>query len=274
MSSRWNLLFDQIVCTKLTMRETQVVAAIARKTLGFYGREDGDRISASQIAKLTGISRAHVAETLLLLESRAIITRRDGGKGRASVISLNLEAAWTSKPVPKRVQVNLSRMEDRSASQPVPSRGQEPAPAPGHTIEKERKTKRVTTPPAGERALDVERIRKRAAEIYLAAGGSLELDKSRSVLFGQISNLVKNGVSEDTLLAGVRQLGKAREFPGYLKQRVQAIEEAGGPCVWDGLNRNALTLRQLRGCDCALCDEWAQAKAGQAAMSVSGGKVT
>src|SRR5262249_54431483 len=153
--------------TSLSAREAQIIAAVARKTLGWRGRQAGDRLSASQLAALTGIARNHVTETLARLEARGVLTRRDGINGRAAVIALNLTGPWPdTAPVPTRGQVNLSRRKDRSpAAKPVPPSGQEPVPVPGHTRGKGVKQPRGTH----EKTLVA-----RAVDAYRAHGASLE----------------------------------------------------------------------------------------------------
>jgi phage replication O-like protein O len=113
---------ELIAKTPLTERETRVVAAIARKTLGWKGKSAGDRLAASQLAKLTGIGRSHVTETLALLEARGVITRRDGCNGRAATIALYLAGAWSREPVPTQGQVN---------GQTCPGTGTETCPSVG-----------------------------------------------------------------------------------------------------------------------------------------------
>jgi hypothetical protein len=61
---------------------------------------------------------------------------------------------------------------------------------------------------------------------------------------------------ERAILAAAGELGRAREFPGYLRQRAEALEAAGGPCSWDGLDRSRLTPAQLSECVCSRCAEW------------------
>jgi hypothetical protein len=73
-----------------------------------------------------------------------------------------------------------------------------------------------------------------------------------------VATLAKAGTDEATLLAAVTALGRDRAFPGYLKQRVELLAEQGGPCKWEGLNRSALTAKQLEECGCPSCLEWVE----------------
>jgi phage replication O-like protein O len=73
MGSNRNRFAERLAHTRLSPREAQVYAPVARKTLG-YRKPQGDRISASQIALLTGIPRQHVTETLARLEKRGLIS--------------------------------------------------------------------------------------------------------------------------------------------------------------------------------------------------------
>ncbi len=244
MASDWNVLMDKLAAANVTGREARVVAAIARKTLG-YRKPGGDTIAASQIAKLTGISRTHVTEILVRLESRGIITRHGGCKGRAATISLNLNTPW--EPVPSTGQVNLSHPRDTSEPKPVPQKGSKPVPSTGHTRVKGVNQKR----PAGTKT-----FQNQVVEAYVSTGGNLDLNPSwRGSLLSQATELAKKH-PEDLILAAVKRLGRDRDFPGYLKQRVQDLADKGGPCEWDGCDRSRLTPEQLTGCGCPRCEEW------------------
>lgn len=91
---------ERMVGTQLSSRETRVLAAIARKTLGF--RKTSDRLAASQLAELTGLGRSHVVATLGRLEERGIITRDSADwNGDGTPTSINLETPWVvPKPGP------------------------------------------------------------------------------------------------------------------------------------------------------------------------------
>jgi phage replication O-like protein O len=68
-----NALFDAILAFPFSKREQSVVLAVLRKTYGY--RKKTDRISASQIAGMTGISRGHVTSTISQLVARGVFTK-------------------------------------------------------------------------------------------------------------------------------------------------------------------------------------------------------
>jgi phage replication O-like protein O len=243
MPSDWNLLVEMLARTRLTPTEVQVLAAIARKTLG-YRKPHGDRISASQITSLTGIGRPHVTEALIRLEQRGLIKREQGSKGRAAWIRLVLHKP-TGKPVPAPGHPNLSGRRDTHLSY---TGGQEPVPPPGHTRGKG--VKQAAPPDLIRRVFDA----------YTGAGGSVLLEPKRGALARSTKSALKAGASPEEILAAARSLGRTGEFPGLLQQRITEIREAGGPCDWDTLDRSALTTPQLRECGCARCAEWADAR--------------
>jgi phage replication O-like protein O len=236
---------EKLAVANVTGREAKVVAAVARKTFGFRKRED--ELAASQIAKLTGIGRSHVAEILAALEDRQIIVRTGGTAGRAAVISLNLATDW--EPVPSTGHLNLSRTQDTSSLEPVPQTGTKPVPLKGHTRGKGVKHSRSTHKKTAQ---------NRIVDAYCGAGGNLELDSWRGSLLRQATELAKKH-PEDLILAAAASLGREQEFPGYLKQRVAELKENGGPCQWGTLDRSRLTPDQLAECSCHHCQEWANA---------------
>ncbi|GAI00306.1 unnamed protein product, partial [marine sediment metagenome] len=59
----------------LSSYESQVLWAIFRKTYGWHKKED--RITGSQLYKMTGISESHISRTLKGLARRNIIIRSD-----------------------------------------------------------------------------------------------------------------------------------------------------------------------------------------------------
>jgi phage replication O-like protein O len=242
MPSDWNLLAETLARTRLSPKEAQVLAAVARKTLG-YRKPHGDRISASQITGLTGIGRTHVTEALIRLEQRGLIDREQGSAGRAAWIRLTLHKP-TGKPVPAPGHPNLSGRRDTHLSD---TGGQEPVPPPGHT-KVEGVNQREEPDPV-----------RRAFDAYIGAGGSVLLERERGALARNTKAALTRGATLDQILAAARSLGRNREFPGFLQQRIVEIRDAGGPCDWDSLDRSALTTSQLRECGCARCAEWANA---------------
>lgn len=80
-----NELFDAILSFKFTYRQTKVLLAVLRKTYG-YGKKSDD-ISASQIGKMCGMPRPHVASTLVELEQLNVLFREPGRYG--TITSIN-----------------------------------------------------------------------------------------------------------------------------------------------------------------------------------------
>ena len=80
-----NELFDAILSFKFTYRQINVLLAVLRKTYG-YGKKSDD-ISASQIGKMCGMPRPHVASTLVELEQLNVLFREPGKYG--TITSIN-----------------------------------------------------------------------------------------------------------------------------------------------------------------------------------------
>ena len=243
MPSNWNLLMNRMAANRLSGREASVLAAIARKTLGYS--KPCDQLSASQIARTCGLSRSHVAELLCRLESRGAIIRTNVAVGRSATISLNLDSPW--EPVGRTGQVDLSGERDTSAPEPVGRKGTKPVGRKGHTRGKGVIQNQNPAHKTFQNLL---------ADSYLNSGGNLDLDEWRGSLFRQGTALRKEGVSEQEIFDAARSLAHDRAFPGLLKQRVTELREQGGFCHWGGLNRSRLTAEQLSECGCGRCLEW------------------
>lgn len=71
-----NEVMEALAGAALTGREFRVLVVVLRKTWGW--QKKSDRISGSQIAKLTGIDRRHVASLLKALERRSFLVRTEG----------------------------------------------------------------------------------------------------------------------------------------------------------------------------------------------------
>ena len=80
-----NELFDAILSFKFTYRQIKVLLAVLRKTYG-YGKKSDD-ISASQIGKMCGMPRPHVASTLVELEQLNVLFREPGRYGTTTSIN-------------------------------------------------------------------------------------------------------------------------------------------------------------------------------------------
>ena len=68
-----NEIVDSLAKTYLSSYESQTLWAIFRKTYGWHKKED--KITGSQLSKMTGISESHISRTLRRLASRNIIIR-------------------------------------------------------------------------------------------------------------------------------------------------------------------------------------------------------
>lgn len=69
-----NDLLEALAQAKLTGYEFKIILAICRKTHGWQGKMNGDRIPLSQFRKLTGIARTHCSRTLHKLAQRRVVT--------------------------------------------------------------------------------------------------------------------------------------------------------------------------------------------------------
>ncbi len=104
--------------------------------------------------------------------------------------------------------------------------------------------------------------RDQAFRLYTEAGNSLT-PKERGILAQAVKALLHEGTPKDVVLAAVRELGEAHEFPGFLYQRARDLRRKrfdGGTniavtCV-NGEERNRLTREQLKRCPCADCLSW------------------
>jgi phage replication O-like protein O len=272
MASSWNVLMERVASAGLSQREAQVVAAVARRTLGW--RKTWDRISASQVAADTGISRRHISFLLPELERRQVLIRSEGVAGRAARLALNLEGPWLAvepapaegqvvplKPARVRGQVGTEPAREQGQVRkkpPAPVEGHEPAPAEGHTRGKGVKatgSKAATQAAVGD-----------AIDAYRSTGGNID-GRSRGALARSVKALLAAGFHSATITAAAMELGRDGEFPAqsYLREKADEIRDAGGPCYWGkGCERAELTVAQLRKCTCTLCGEWAEAKEAEA----------
>lgn len=88
-----NELLDAFIQAGLTSRQWAVVMAIVRKTYGFNKKEDD--IGLGQLSDMTGIAKAHLSVTVRELESRQIITRKQGVFGHRLGINKKFKT-WLS----------------------------------------------------------------------------------------------------------------------------------------------------------------------------------
>jgi phage replication O-like protein O len=67
-----NIMIETLAKINLRSSEGQLIIAIVRKTIGYH--KDQDKISVSQLMKMTGLSRRTVIYGLQTLEARQIIS--------------------------------------------------------------------------------------------------------------------------------------------------------------------------------------------------------
>ena len=104
-----------------------------------------------------------------------------------------------------------------------------------------------------------------ALTAYTGAGGVLDRPEWRPALERHALTQGRKDVPLELVVVAAERLGREREFPGYLGQRVAALVEAGGVCHWRGMHRHGLTREQLLECGCKLCLDWATSKPEMAA---------
>lgn len=254
--SNWNALLDRLLAEKLTANEYRVALAIARLTLGYrkpdrhlgrkWIRETAEHMDGRSFARsLAGL----VQKGLLRYEAGSV---GKGNRGHYELVFDDTQNAAPARPFEKPEKAAPARPKAQTAK--GRSGGtQKAAPArPRRGKGKER------TPPATPA---LQQINAQAIDAYRDHGGTLELTGWKDALIGQVATLSRNGCDERTILAACSDLGRARTFPGYLKQRAEQLAAAGGPCQWRDFNRSELSPERLRECGCAKCEEWATAKA-------------
>ncbi|WP_206074137.1 replication protein [Pseudoalteromonas rubra] len=88
-----NSLLEAAISHSMTLRQLRVFLAVVRKTFGF--NKAADRVSGSQLAELTGLSRQHCSTALSELVEMKVITRSKP----TSPVSINRHLdEWCSLP--------------------------------------------------------------------------------------------------------------------------------------------------------------------------------
>jgi hypothetical protein len=239
VASDWNALLERLLSVPLTANEYRLALAIARSTLGY--RRRSERLGRRLLQEHSGISDGRGFDRARdgLVEAGLLrYTAGSVGRGNRSTYELLLDPEKGRSHAAKKPPEKRPLHNRKKAALARPRIG---------------KRKEEATGPASPATAN---IQTKTADAYLAAGGSLELDEWRGALARQATALAKRGVAERTIVAAAGKLGRAREFPGYLRQRAEALEAAGGPCSWDGLDRSRLTAEQLAACSCSRCSEW------------------
>ncbi len=238
MASDWNRLLDRLLASpRLTASEYRLVLAIARNTLGWNRR--CNRIGRKLLRDATGLDGRTFGRALAGLRAAGLVEVRDGRPGRGNAAEYELlldeEKAALTRPFTPPEKRPLSGQEKAALERPRRGLGKERATGSAE----------AAAPLVG-----------RVMNAYLAAGGSLELDEWRGALAKQSTLLRRKAVDERVILAAAGQLGREREFPGYLTKRAASLAADGGPCSWEGLRRAELTADQLADCVCRRCGEW------------------
>jgi len=143
-----NELYDAILRAPFSKRELLIVLAVIRKTYG-YGKKSDD-MTMTQLAELTGLTRAHASETVRDLASKNVILIRDGQYGKIIAISKTYRN-WNFTDRPKS---GTSRIRTRPESGSVPSQNgiigvpkRDPErPESGSTIDNPNRQPQKTTP--------------------------------------------------------------------------------------------------------------------------------
>lgn len=103
-----NELLEEILRFDFSKRELLIVLALIRKTYGF--NKTADRISGSQLARMTGLERSHAVQTLNGLVSRGVVLKQP--HTGYNILGMNKKyTQWTrvagsakTAPVPKQPQ--------------------------------------------------------------------------------------------------------------------------------------------------------------------------
>jgi phage replication O-like protein O len=151
-----NALLEALAGARLSGRELAVALAVVRLTYGYAKK--ADRISASQLASVTGIPARKIGELLRSLEAKSILIVERRGSGRIPTMQIDKRVAtWSmraltyphtgvAQPTPKRGYVD---------DKPTPSRGSQPTPIRGYTKErKKEKTGREVPPELSDDQID------------------------------------------------------------------------------------------------------------------------
>jgi hypothetical protein len=253
MPSNWNIFLERILVSDLTLNETRLALAVARSTLGFRTASEaiGERLlrERSQLTDHRSFTRARAG-----LVEKGLLRYTPGRPGRGNRSSYELllqpkEKARSSAGISDSANSEL-KARVSTLKMPAPQRAR---------IGRKEKTSATTNP---------NDLRRKAFETYIAAGGRLDLTRERDTLAKRVTELQPH-FAEAVILAACTQLGRRREFPGYLKRACQEIAANGGPCINESADRLRLTLTQLKACACATCTTWAKKREQYAVQSIT-----
>ena len=152
-----NALLEALARARLSGRELAVALAVVRLTYGYAKK--ADRLSASQLAGVTGIPMRKISALLRSLEAKSILIVERRGSGRIPTIQIDKRiATWSmrettyphtgvAEPTPIRGYVD---------DEPTPCRGSQPTPYRGYTKErKKEKTGRESLPDLSDEQIDL-----------------------------------------------------------------------------------------------------------------------
>lgn len=253
--SKWNLLLDRLLAQKLTVAEHRLALALARLLLGW--NRDGTHLGEAMIRKAAGLDGRTFDRARQGLIEKGLLDYIPGrgGRGNRGHYQLVLE----TPAVEREIEGLETPAVDRAIS---PERKPPLSGTKTPALQRGRKGRgKGKNSPKGS-GTTTPTLHQRAFDTYLAAGGSLELNRERGSLAASVKAAAATDATEEEILAAVRDLARTGDFPGYLKQRLAELREQGGACAWPGLDRSQLTTAQLKECGCTRCKEWAEARDG------------
>lgn len=143
-----NELYDAILLAPFSKRELLIVLAVIRKTYG-YGKRSDD-MTMTQLAGITGLTRAHVSETVRDLALKNVILIRDGEYGKVIALSKDYKK-WNFQARPETgtsqngTRPKTGSLASRNGINGVPKRDPE-RPDSGSTIDNSKRQPQKTTP--------------------------------------------------------------------------------------------------------------------------------
>lgn len=248
--SGWNAVMDCLLAHKLTVGEHRLALAIARLTIG-WKKPSGAYLGRALIRDTAGLDGRAYQRARDGLVEKGILAVTGGGVGRGNRAYYMLvplaEKADEERPIPQSEKADAQRPKLVGHKRPL-------SDTKKAALQRPRRVKTGKERTSGTDVLND--LRRQAFEAYASTGGSLRLEKERGALARSVTSLANGGTPHDDILTAARDLGRTRDFPGLLKQRVAEINAVGGYCRWEGLDRQALTPYQLSQCACRRCREW------------------
>ncbi len=151
-----NALLEALAGARLSGRELAVALAVVRLTYGYSKK--ADRLSASQIASVTGIPARKIGELLKSLEAKSIVIVERRGSGRIPTIQIDKRVATWSMRASTYPHLGVAEPTPSSGyvdDKPTPYRGSQPTPKRGYTKErKKEKTGRELPPDLSDDQID------------------------------------------------------------------------------------------------------------------------